>query len=163
MAGLACGEVSAVAWEVLATGAHDFATISEDAVPATMQWLASGDGGAPTIEAGESAVAGLAALSLAKKSAAQFDALQLSDDSRVLILGTEGATDMEIYRQLVGQFDSRDLGNSSSQRYSGRKALNSRRQALTGSLPPVAGASGHCRHTVNDLRRNKSARGWSAA
>ena len=102
MAGLACGEVSALAWKILATGADDFMTLSEDAVPATMRLLAKGYQQDPAIEAGESAVPGLAAVLLARNSVEYAAALGLDAESKVLVFGTEGATDPELYRQLVG-------------------------------------------------------------
>jgi diaminopropionate ammonia-lyase len=102
MAGLACGEVSALAWQILATGADDFMTLSEDAVPATMRLLAKGYQQDPAIEAGESGVPGLAAALLACTSTQYAAALNLTSESRVLVLGTEGATDPELYEQLVG-------------------------------------------------------------
>jgi diaminopropionate ammonia-lyase len=101
MAGLACGEVSALAWEILSIGANDFLTINEAAVPLTMQLLAQGFDGDPAIEAGESAVAGLAALISAQNNPQHAQALGLDENSRIFILGTEGATDPELYRQLI--------------------------------------------------------------
>jgi len=102
MAGLACGEVSALAWEILSIGANDFLTVNEEAVPLTMQLLASGFNGDPSIEAGESAVAGLAALITAQNDSEQSQLLGLNENSRIYILGTEGATDPELYQQLTG-------------------------------------------------------------
>ncbi len=102
MAGLACGEVSALGWKILATGADDFLTLSEEAVPATMRLLAAGYGQDPAVEAGESAVPGLAAAVLARQSAEFSEKLGLTAESRVLVIGTEGATDPDLYRQLVG-------------------------------------------------------------
>lgn len=103
MAGLACGEVSALSWQILDTGANDFLTINEEAVPLTMQLLAKGFEGDPVIEAGESAVAGLSALITARHEAGLSDALGLDASSRVYILGTEGATDPELYHRLIKQ------------------------------------------------------------
>jgi diaminopropionate ammonia-lyase len=103
MAGLACGEVSALAWQILAVGADDFMTVSEEAVPATMRLLAKGFGQDPAIEAGESAVPGLAAVLIARNQPAFSEALGLGPDSRVLVIGTEGATDPELYRTLVAE------------------------------------------------------------
>ncbi|WP_116474718.1 diaminopropionate ammonia-lyase [Zobellella maritima] len=102
MAGLACGEVSLLAWEILATGANDFMTLSEEAVPATMRMLARGYRQDPAIEAGESAVPGLAAAIRARQSGEYAAALGLDRNSKVLVIGTEGATDPEVYQQLVG-------------------------------------------------------------
>lgn len=101
MAGLACGEVSVLAWEILDTGVDDFLTLSESAVPATMQLLARGFEDDPPIEAGESAVPGLAATILARQSPAWAQALGLNASSRVLVVGTEGATDPELYDTLI--------------------------------------------------------------
>jgi len=101
MAGLACGEVSALAWEILAKGANDFMTINEEAVPLTMKLLAEGFNGDPSIEAGESAVAGLAALVTACGDSDMKNRLRLDETSRVYILGTEGATDAEVYQRLI--------------------------------------------------------------
>lgn len=103
MAGLACGEVSALAWQVLETGANDFMTINEEAVPATMKLLAEGFNGDPPIEAGESAVAGLAALITACGDSAMKQQLGLDETSKIYILGTEGATDPEVYERLVNE------------------------------------------------------------
>jgi diaminopropionate ammonia-lyase len=101
MAGLACGEVSVLAWKILKPGVDDFLTLNEIAVPHTMRLLARGVGGDPPIEAGESAVAGLAALITARNSARLSEKLALDDSSRIFILGTEGATDPELYQRLI--------------------------------------------------------------
>ena len=68
MAGLSCGEPSGLAWEVLAEEASDFLTVPESFVGPAMRLLARPFGGDPEIEAGESAVAGLAALIAAARS-----------------------------------------------------------------------------------------------
>lgn len=98
MAGLACGEVSHIAWEILDKGADDFITLSEDAVAPCMRAL---EQHTPSIEAGESAVAGLAACIVGAQDANWRIALGLDEHSKVLVLGTEGATDPELYQQLV--------------------------------------------------------------
>ncbi len=102
MAGLACGEVSALAWEILSNGADDFMTLSEEAVAETMRMLAKGYKSDPAIEAGESAVPGLAAAVIAAQQGEFSNALNLNAQSKVLVIGTEGATDPELYKQLVG-------------------------------------------------------------
>jgi diaminopropionate ammonia-lyase len=103
MGGLACGEVSALAWQILQPGADAFATIDDDAATDAMRLLAEGRFGDDPIVAGESAVAGLAALLLACADANARSTLALRPDSRVLVLGTEGATDVETYRAIVGR------------------------------------------------------------
>ena len=100
MAGLSCGEVSLLAWDVLKPGVDDFMTVSEDAVPACMRLLAQGD---PAIEAGESAVAGLAAAIAARQDPELSKLLELDASSRIFVIGTEGAADAELYDQLVNR------------------------------------------------------------
>ncbi len=101
MAGLSCGEPSALAWEVLSEEASDFLTVPESFVGPAMRLLARPAGGDPEIEAGESAVAGLAALIAAARSGTMRRALGLGANSRVLLVGSEGATDPDSYAALV--------------------------------------------------------------
>ena len=100
MAGLACGEVSEVAWEILDAAADHFVTLPDRAAIEAMRLLAMND---PAIVAGESATAGLAACLIASGLPEMRKRLGLSDDSRVLCIGTEGATDPESYERLVGR------------------------------------------------------------
>ncbi len=101
MAGLACGEVSALGWQILCNATDDFITLSEEAVPTTMKMLKNGYGDDPAIEAGESAVPGLAAAVVARQQAEFAQALGLDENSTVLVIGTEGATDPELYKELT--------------------------------------------------------------
>jgi len=103
MAGLACGEVSLLAWQVLASGANAFCTIPDASAVEAMRLLASPQPGDPAIVAGESAVAGLAALLLMAQDPAACTKLGLTPDSRVLFFGSEGDTDPALYQQLVGR------------------------------------------------------------
>jgi diaminopropionate ammonia-lyase len=100
-AGLACGEVSLLAWEVLARLARAFMRVSDAAVVAEMQRLARPTRDDAAIVAGESAAVGLAGLVAAMRQPATRVALRLSANSRVLLFGSEGATDPELYAKLV--------------------------------------------------------------
>lgn len=103
MAGLACGEVSQLAWEVLATGADAAVAIDDAFALDAVRRLASPRGGDPAIVAGETGGAGLAAL-LALGERPEFRApLALGPQAEVLLLGSEGDTDPEIYRRIVGR------------------------------------------------------------
>ncbi|MGR5335072.1 diaminopropionate ammonia-lyase [Vibrio gigantis] len=101
MAGLACGEVSSLAWTILQNGADDFMTLSEEAIPQAMRMLASGEQTEVAIEGGESAVPGFAAAIIAKQAPNFAEKLNLTEDSRVLVIGTEGATDPDLYQQII--------------------------------------------------------------
>jgi diaminopropionate ammonia-lyase len=97
MAGLSCGEPSPLAWPILAAGADAFLAVDDEPVQAAMRELA-----ALGIVAGESGVAGLVALRVAANDATMRAALALGASARILLFGTEGATDPALYAQLVG-------------------------------------------------------------
>lgn len=103
MAGLACGEVSHLAWEILEKGTDAFCVIPDDAAVAAMRLLAHPLCNDPVIVAGESAVAGVAAAIAASQSDAARQMLGLNADSRILFFGSEAATDPALYEQLVGE------------------------------------------------------------
>lgn len=102
MAGLSCGEVSYIAWPTLHKYADDFLTIPDSVVAPTMRLLAEGPFDDPRIIAGESAVAGLAGFICARQHESQSGALQIAGESRVLAIGTEGATDPALYSAMTG-------------------------------------------------------------
>ena len=92
MAGLACGEPSLIAWQELERAAYAFMTTPDAAAIEALRLLA-----AENIWIGESGVAGLAALRLAARTPAARSALCLTAASRILLFGTEGVTDSELY------------------------------------------------------------------
>jgi diaminopropionate ammonia-lyase len=99
MAGLSFGEISTVVWPVLTQGVVAFMTIADEAAIAAMRRLADEEG----VVGGESGVAGLAGLIAAASDAASAEALSLDATSRVLVVGSEGATDPVLYRKLIGR------------------------------------------------------------
>ncbi|MEJ0070455.1 MAG: diaminopropionate ammonia-lyase [Pseudomonadota bacterium] len=100
MAGLACGEASPLAWDMLVRGADAFMAIPDQGAIDAMRLLADRR---PPVVAGESAVAGLAGLCAAAADPEARAALGLDADSRVLLFGSEGATDPALYAQIVGR------------------------------------------------------------
>jgi diaminopropionate ammonia-lyase len=103
MAGLACGEVSEAAWEILREGTDVALAIGDDWALEAVRALANPRDGDPVVVAGETGGAGLAAL-LALRDRPDLRAqLGLDASSRVLLLGSEGDTDPEIYRRIVGR------------------------------------------------------------
>ena len=103
MAGLSCGEPSPLAWEILREEASDFIKISDDLVAPAMRLLARPHGNDPSIEAGESAVAGFAAflaIALSPKLRSQFG---FDETSQILLIGSESATDKALYEQIMTQ------------------------------------------------------------
>ena len=103
MAGLSCGEPSLIAWPLLAAGSHYFMTIGDAEALAAMGRLAAGEGGDLPIVGGESGVAGLAGLLAVCDDEKTAQRLGLDKNARVLVFGTEGDTDAELYTRIVGE------------------------------------------------------------
>ncbi|MCA0043142.1 diaminopropionate ammonia-lyase [Celeribacter litoreus] len=103
MAGLACGEISLLAWDVLKPLACAAVSVADADAVSVMKMLASQTGNDPAIVAGESAVAGLAACIAVAAYPEAAQAIGLGADSRVLVFGSEGDSDPELYEQLVGR------------------------------------------------------------
>jgi len=114
MAGLACGEVSLLAWKILQPGVDAFMTVTDDAAAEMMRLLAKSPYGDSAIVAGESAVAGLVGLAIAAENPEVRARLKLGSDSAALLFGTEGATDPAIYRQIVGREPSDVLATAAA-------------------------------------------------
>lgn len=99
MGGLSCGEVSKLAWEVLKVGADDALAIGDGWAIDAMRALARTT---PPVVAGETGAAGVGALIALTEAPNLKRHLDLSPDSRVLVVNSEGDTDPAIYREIVG-------------------------------------------------------------
>lgn len=103
-AGLACGEVNYIGWDILRNHAACFAAV-EDAVTARgMRMLAAPIKGDPQVIAGESGAPGFALLAALMTDAGCHDIcseLGLGPESRILCFSTEGNTDPERYENIV--------------------------------------------------------------
>ena len=103
MAGLACGEVSELAWEILHGGADAAVAVDDAYALEAMRRLAQPVGGDAPVVAGETGGTGLAALLAARDYPEIRATLALGAGSRVLLLGSEGDTDPQIYHDVVGR------------------------------------------------------------
>lgn len=103
MAGLACGETSPLAWQFLQPCVDFFMTIEDDEAVASMKRLAQGSQQDIPLVAGESAVAGLSALTRLMHAPSLAADVGLDGQSRVLLISTEGATAPGVYEELVGE------------------------------------------------------------
>lgn len=104
MAGLCCGEVNPIAWELLRSHAFAFASCSDEVSALGMRILAAPAGEDPRVVSGESGAIGtglLASLCLLPDFAAQKELLGIGPDSQVLLISTEGDTDPVRYRSVV--------------------------------------------------------------
>lgn len=100
MAGLSCGEVSELAWDILKPTVSHCVTIGDEAVAPLMRWFHNRTN---SIEAGECSTSGLAALLTMHADGAAWQRLEMTPDSVILLVGTEGATDPDFYHQIVGE------------------------------------------------------------
>ena len=103
MAGLAAGEVSLAAWEVLKGGASAFMIVPDETAVQAMRLLAEGIDGDPRVVGGEAGVGGLAGFLAASVNDSTRKTLGLTASSRVLTIGSEGDTDPALYREIVGR------------------------------------------------------------
>ncbi len=102
MEGLRCSEVSPLAWRTIRETVDAFIAVDDAIVFETMRLLAHPEGGDPLITAGASGACGLAVLRLILKDETLRKTVGLNQDSRVMVINTEGATDPELYRSVTG-------------------------------------------------------------
>jgi diaminopropionate ammonia-lyase len=110
MAGLACGEVSPAAWEIVSAAAHSYVAIDDRYAIDAVRAFATPLAGDPPIVSGETGATGLAALLAAREHPGLRELLEIDAASRVLLLGSEGDTDPEIYRRITGRSAEEVLG-----------------------------------------------------
>ncbi len=102
MAGLSCGEVSQLAWPLLQKGVRHVITIDDEGVVPMMRWLAQPPAGTrPALEAGECSASGLVALMAIQGDPALAARTGIDQQSTIVVLGTEGATDPEFYQSIL--------------------------------------------------------------
>lgn len=102
MAGLACGEPSPIAWDILSCCACAFVSCEDQVSALGMRLLAAPSGADAPIVSGESGAVCAGALWEIMADPSMRSALALDADSRVLLFSTEGATDPENYRRITG-------------------------------------------------------------
>lgn len=104
MAGLACGEVNSIAWDILRDGAELFAVCPDRVAANGMRVLGNPVGDDPRVVSGESGAVttGLLYDILSKPELAWVkEELGLDEQSVVLLFSTEGDTDPVMYRKIV--------------------------------------------------------------
>ncbi|MCD6266339.1 MAG: diaminopropionate ammonia-lyase [Deltaproteobacteria bacterium] len=104
MAGLACGEPSALAWKILRDYADVFIACPDYIAMRGMRILGNPLQGDDRVISGESGAVTLGLLTtvLTQSSCRKIaNALQLNESSTVLLISTEGDTDPSMYRKIV--------------------------------------------------------------
>jgi diaminopropionate ammonia-lyase len=102
MACLSAGEVSPAAWPILHAVADDAVAIPDGAAIDTMIGLARGHWGDRPLVSGESGCAPVAAVLALADQPQLRDELGLTPSSRVLCIGSEGATAPELWASVTG-------------------------------------------------------------
>jgi diaminopropionate ammonia-lyase len=100
MAGLNCGTPSLVAWPLLRAGLDAVVAVADERARQAMRDLA--EAGVVAGETGAASLAGLAEAIGGRQAGELRRVLGLGPHARVLLLCTEGATDPEAYRRIVG-------------------------------------------------------------
>jgi diaminopropionate ammonia-lyase len=100
MAGLNCGTPSLVAWPLLRAGLDAVVAVADERARQAMRDLA--EAGVVAGETGAASLAGLAEANGGRQAGELQRVLGLGPHARVLLLCTEGATDPEAYRRIVG-------------------------------------------------------------
>ncbi|WP_161138567.1 diaminopropionate ammonia-lyase [Propylenella binzhouense] len=108
MAGLSVGEASGLAWPVIAHGTDAFMTTTDELAIWVMQGLHLGAFGDAPVDVGDSGVAGLAGLISLSGERDLRAAIGLDDQSRVLVIATEGPVDLDGFKALC----ARDLSGT---------------------------------------------------
>jgi len=103
MAGLNCGTLSSVAWPWIERGLDAVVTVGDDRAAEAMRRLAAA--GVVSGESGAAGLAGLLECLLGPGSDEARSRLGVTGATRVLLLSTEGITDADNYRRVLGAGD----------------------------------------------------------
>lgn len=112
MAGLACGEPNTISWEVLKDYSDAYFSCPDYVAARGMRILGSPLKGDSQIISGESGAVGAGVISLLMEKDYYKDLrekLGFSEDSKILIISTEGDTDPKKYRDIVWDGDNTSI------------------------------------------------------
>lgn len=104
MAGLACGEPNPLGWDILRNCATQFISCQDAVAALGMRVLGNPPGNDPRVISGESGAVGLgvlAAVHFHPQRETLMRRLKLDEHSVVLVISTEGDTDIKHYREVV--------------------------------------------------------------
>lgn len=114
MAMLECYQPSLIAWRILSRTADAFMIVEDEDAISVMRRLANPTDADPAVVSGESGGVGLAGLLKVASDQGMRDNVALGRDARVLLINTEGATDAQLYEELVGMSPAQVSLTSSS-------------------------------------------------
>jgi len=103
MGGMSCGDVSAVAWDILKNSSNYCLSISDQGIASTVALLSNEEFSKNKIIAGECGVPGIISLISLMKDQEKIKDIGINKNSKILLIGCEGLTDQKMYDQLLNE------------------------------------------------------------
>ena len=101
MGGMSCGEVSLVPWQILKNSVNNCVSVSDKFVSQTVAMLADKVVCDISIEGGECSTPGITSLISCCNNYETKNALEINENSNILLIGCEGSADIELYQKLL--------------------------------------------------------------
>ena len=103
MGGMSCGEVSLVPWQILKNSVNNCVSVSDKFVSQTVGMLADKVVCDISIEGGECSTPGITSLISCCNNYETKNALEINENSNILLIGCEGSADIELYQKLLSE------------------------------------------------------------
>ena len=103
MGGMSCGEVSLVPWQILKNSINNCISISDKFVSQTIAMLADKVLSDVSIVGGECSTPGITSLISCCNNGEIKGALEINENSNILLIGCEGSADIELYQKLLSE------------------------------------------------------------
>ena len=103
MGGMSCGEVSLVPWQILKNSVNNCVSVSDKFVSQTVAMLADKVVCDISIEGGECSTPGITSLISCCNNEETKRALELNENSNILLIGCEGSADIDLYQKLLSE------------------------------------------------------------
>ena len=103
MGGMSCGEVSIVPWQILKNSVNNCISVSDKFVALTVAMLADKMLSDVSIVGGECSTPGVTSLISCCNNEETRSALEINENSNILLIGCEGSADVELYKKLLNE------------------------------------------------------------
>ncbi len=103
MGGMSCGDVSLVPWQILKNSVNNCVSVSDKFVSQTVAMLADKVLSDISIVGGECSTPGITSLVSCCNNKKTKSALDINENSNILLIGCEGSADVELYQRLLNE------------------------------------------------------------
>ena len=103
MGGMSCGDVSLVPWQILRNSVNNCISVSDKFVSQTVAMLADKVLSDISIEGGECSTPGITSLISCCNNKETKTALEINENSNILLIGCEGSADIDLYQKLLSE------------------------------------------------------------